>query len=172
VEQTGHSMVADGETVANSGVAESTSDERFSTAGGAEHQDVVTAGDPVALAEFQDGVTVEAAGRGEVDIFQAGLHGEVGGVDVPSDAVLATLAALVIHEQDQAIFEGEFGVFGISLLFAQGIPESGQTQFKQLVIESLWGHQAPLLVIIIATHICVDGQGWLGGIGSRQAFKF
>ncbi len=140
MEQAGDAVVTDGKSAAGCCRAKGAGDESLAAAGGTKHKEVVAAGDPIAQAEFEDGAPVEAAGGGEVEIFESGLHGESGGVDIAADAVLASLGALVVHEQGQAVFEGEFGVFGVGLLLAQSFAEGGQAQCEQLVVEGLQGH--------------------------------
>jgi hypothetical protein len=58
-------------------------------------------------------------------------------MQVASNAVLPSLGAFMVHEQGQAFFKGQLGELGIGLLFLQGLAESRDTQFQQLVIEGL-----------------------------------
>jgi hypothetical protein len=87
------------------------------------------------LAEFEEGTAIQAAGRRKIDLFESRLHGESGCLDVALNAVLPAPDTFVIHEQGKTIFEGQVGVFGVGLLLPQRFAKSGQTQFKQLVIE-------------------------------------
>ncbi len=92
----------------------------------ARHQNIVVAGDPVALAEVQGSAAIEAAVGEKIDLFRIGLDGEIGGEDGAPDAVFPALAALVTHEQRQAVFEGKIDIFWVGLLFTQRSAECGQ----------------------------------------------
>jgi hypothetical protein len=54
--------------------------------------------------------------------------------------MLSASSTFMLHEQSQAVFEGELGVLGIGLLFAQGFAEGRQAQLQQLIIEDLQTH--------------------------------
>jgi len=137
MEQAGDAVVTDGKSAASCGSAKGAGDVSFAAAGGAKHKEIVAAGDPIAQAEFEDGAPVEATRGGEVEVFKSGLHRESGGVDIAADTVFASLGALVVHEQGQAVFEGEFDIFRVGLLLAQSLSEGGQAQCEQLVVEGL-----------------------------------
>ncbi len=135
MQQAGSAQVAHGGSGAGGGCPKRTSHERLPRAGGSKDDQVVVAGDPGTLGQLEHLAAFEAAAGGKVELFEGSLHRETGGVDAATNTVLPTLGALVVHEQSQALFEGELGVFGIFLLLSESLAEGRQAQLEQLVIE-------------------------------------
>src|SRR3970040_1106487 len=88
MQQTGGALVADGEAVAGSDIAKSRGDKRFAAAGRTHHQQGVTRRDPVSLAKFKNGTSIQTAGWRKINIFEGSLHRKRSGLDVALNTVL------------------------------------------------------------------------------------
>jgi hypothetical protein len=80
--------------------------------------------DPVALGQLEDNAALQATGRGQIQVFDRGLHGDVGGFEQALDALVMAAQTFLIDQKRQTFFEGKRRILGIVLLFAQAIPES------------------------------------------------
>jgi hypothetical protein len=112
---------------------------RFSATGGAEDEQVMAAGDPDTLSQFEDGAAFHATGWGEVHLFDGDLHREGGELDITLDTILAALGAFHIHQQSQTVFKGEVGIFRIGLLLTQTVEKSRSCAVRAIGCTGLAG---------------------------------
>lgn len=98
VEKAGGALVADGGVVAAGGVGKSTSQERLADTGGAEDDDVEVLVDPLALGKLENETPVDAAGRGEVEVFDGGREGQSSRSQTASEAVVVAADALPVNK--------------------------------------------------------------------------
>jgi len=107
VEETRDAVVTDCKSAASCGSAKGAGDVCFAAAGKTKHQEVVAVGDPIAQAESENSAPVEAAGEGEVKIFESGLHRESGGVELARRVVAASSKDVLIA--------GDVGPLGVRI---------------------------------------------------------
>jgi len=72
VEETGGALVADGEALTASHVAQGAGEESLPDAGRAQDDDVQVTVDPFTLSQFEDKIAVDATGWREIEIFDGG----------------------------------------------------------------------------------------------------
>ena len=72
MQETGGAQIADGEVVTAGGVGKGTGEESLSDAGRAEDEDVEMMSDPFTLGQLENETAVDAAGGGEVKVFDGG----------------------------------------------------------------------------------------------------
>jgi len=75
-------------------------------AGCADDENGLVGVDPAALGELHDQGPVEATGSVEVDVLDAGLVTELGGLEVAEEASVLTLLELDVDQQSEAVVEG------------------------------------------------------------------
>jgi hypothetical protein len=88
---------------------------------------------PMTLGEFKDRAAIEAAGRGEIEIFECGRQGKACLFHLSVEAAILAPGAFQIHQQRQAFFESELGILRVAELLLETFAESGQAQLEQFV---------------------------------------
>ncbi len=95
--------------------------------------------DPVATRESQDGGTIEASLGAEVDVLDAGVHAEAGGLQQAGEPPIAVRRLLAFWQEGEAVLEPEGREIGDPALLLQGLchplqaerPEAGERLFNQ-----------------------------------------
>jgi len=98
VQESRSALIADVEVVTAASVGEGTGEEGFSNAGGAEDEDVEMLVDPFTIGQLENEATVEAARRGEVQVFDGRRRGQPRGLQASFQAVVVAVQALAIDQ--------------------------------------------------------------------------
>lgn len=114
VEQPGGAVVAHGVVGPAGGVGQGGDQEGLAHTGRPQDQGIEVLTEPFALGQLQDEAAVEAAGGGQVERFDGRRERQAGRLQTTLQAVVVPMGALLLHEQGQALLEGQLGVLGVA----------------------------------------------------------
>ena len=133
LQQAWDAQVEDAVTVSESGLSQRAGQEGLADAGRAGDQDVAVGLDPVRLGQAQHGAAVEATGRPEVEILDAGLSTQLRRLEVALEAPVVAVLRLTVDEQAESVLEAQLQVLGLLELLTEGDGHAAQAEVVELL---------------------------------------
>jgi len=132
-EQAREPEVAGGQTVPTGAVSERAGEVALAGPCGSGDEDVVVLTDPLTRGEAEDERAVEAAGRAEVEVLDAGGHVELGDLEKPGEAAVVAEGDLALEQKSESVLEGEGVEIGHEELLLEGLGHPGEAELVEAI---------------------------------------